>query len=285
LFIAQNLGTQYVPPDVLKQLNKIGFSEKKILSYPDLAFHFGMLSAYLKEDEVKKFDFRKLKQAVMANKYVPLSESEKFAVSMAEQRAVEGITGLGNRVSSNIRSLIIEASQAEKRKLEKLIKNKAKQAIVKRQTAKQFASNIARLSGDWERDFERIADFVFHEAYDNGRALYISKAKGDDSKVYKRVHAEVCETCFRLYIKNRKTGEPRIFELKELLSNGTNIGRKQRDWKPVVGATHPWCRCDLEYIPSGWEWSAKDKRFIPVIKQTKRMKEIRSKIKVKITNN
>jgi hypothetical protein len=239
-FIAHNLGSQYVPPDVMKQLKKLGFTEKKILSYPDLAFHFGMLSAYLKEDEVKKFDFYKLKQAVMANKYVPLTESEKFSVSMAEQRAVEGITGLGNRISSNIRSLIIEASQKEKRLLEKLVGKKAKQAIAQRQTKKQFASKLSELSKDWERDFNRIADYVFHEAYDNGRALYITKTRGKDALVYKRVHSEVCNSCFRLYIKNRKTGEPKIFKLSELTANGNNIGRKQSDWKPVVGATHPW---------------------------------------------
>ena len=46
--------------------------------------------------------------------------------------------------------------------------------------------------------------------------------------------------------------KPRIFLLSELEANGTNVGRKRRDWLPTVGAVHPWCREILLDIPKGW---------------------------------
>jgi len=59
-----------------------------------------------------------------------------------------------------------------------------------------------------------------------------------------------CPHCRRLYLK--PDGTPKVFSMKQLLSNGTNYGRKTADWKPVVGATHPNCRCHNNMLPDGF---------------------------------
>lgn len=281
-FIAENIGTNYVPNDVLKALVKLGFSKKKVLSYPNLAFHFGVLSQYISEQEAKKITLEQLKKAIKSNKILQLSEQELYALRVAETRAASDITGLGNKISSNLKNLIIEGSLKLRKKYERIVKKEAKESIKERKTVKQFASAIGHATKDWARDLDRIADFVFHEAYDNGRAFFIQKQYGEKAMVYKRIHAEHCSSCEKLYLKNKKTGEPRIYRLNELLGNGTNIGRKQKDWRPVIGATHPWCRCDLEFVPPGWAWDSKTRRFVPIKRETKMAKEIRRKIRVNI---
>jgi hypothetical protein len=279
LFIAENVNPKHVPLEAMRRLVKHGFRRSHVLSYPELAFHLGLLSNYLESKEQQGITFEQLKKAIKARKYLPLSAAEKFALRIAEDRAVEGITGLGNRISSNLRSLIIDGSMQLRNKYEKIITTEAKKSIAKRQTVKEFASHVGELTKDWSRDLDRIADFVLHEAYDNGRALAIKKQHGKEALVYKRVHEEACKSCNSLYLKR---GVPRIFTVNQLLANGTNIGRKQKDWKPVVGPTHPWCRCDVEYIPSGWEWDPKTKRFAPSL-LSERAKKILRKVKVKVT--
>ncbi len=47
-----------------------------------------------------------------------------------------------------------------------------------------------------------------------------------------------CPDCRRLFLED---GAPRVFPLSELRANGTNVGVKRANWKPVLGPVHPWC--------------------------------------------
>lgn len=40
--------------------------------------------------------------------------------------------------------------------------------------------------------------------------------------------------------------EPRLYQLSELIANGTNVGKPKSAWKAVIGPTHPNCRCILK---------------------------------------
>jgi len=116
-----------------------------------------------------------------------------------------------------------------------------------------------------------------------GRAAQIKDALGENAKAYKHVFDEACSTCVRLYLTNGVGSQPKVFLINELMSNGSNIGRKKDDMKPVLGATHPWCRCELEGMPLGdnHEWDADKKQF--QIKLTPRQELLRSKIKITIS--
>jgi hypothetical protein len=254
LFIAKNINSELLPKDIISDLISKGFDLNTINKFPQLAFQFGMLSVYLGENKSKQINFETLKKMIKVNKIKPLSQEEKFAVEIVEHRAVEGITGLGNKMSSNLRTVIIEGDLKKRKDYERLIKDKAKEAIINRESKKWLASQIGEISKDWARDLDRISDFVLHEAYDNGRAYSIKKKYGEDSKVYKRVHENACKHCKRLYLRKKDSKEPIIFNLMDLLNNGININVKVKDWKPVIGATHPWCRCDLEYLIPGYAW-------------------------------
>lgn len=81
--------------------------------------------------------------------------------------------------------------------------------------------------------------------------VYNFEVEDDHSYVADGLVVHNCEHCKRLYLG--PDGAPRIFKLSTLEANGlNNFGRKVKDWKPVVGATHPHCLCQLIRIPEGW---------------------------------
>lgn len=261
--IANSINPSHVPTNVLDSLKKAGFLKSQVLNYPELAFHFGMLSIYLNDSETKKLNFKQLKQAIRAKKFIPLSEEELNAVNICEMRAVQGIQGLGNRLSADMRTVFIEADLKQRSKYEKIIIEEGSKGIRYRKGVKGIVSDIGHRTGDWARDLDRMVDFFQHESYDTGRAYAIKRKFGSEALVYKRVHKDACNSCKKLYLVDLKTWEPKIFKVSFLIANGTNIKVKQSDWKPVLGATHPWCRCDLEHIPKGWIWDKKKKSFVP----------------------
>jgi len=76
----------------------------------------------------------------------------------------------------------------------------------------------------------------------------ISRTAVEEIKVYKTVmnDAKLCNWCHKFYLN--KDGSPKIFALTELQENGVNDPAKKSSWKPVIGATHPRCRCQLHKV-------------------------------------
>lgn len=280
LFIARNINPSLVPKNVLKDLIKLGFKTSQVVKYPELAMQFGMLSVYLKDSEINKYNFHQLKQALRAKKFIPLSEAEKFALRIVEQRATDNITGLGNKIGSNIRNIIIEGDLKQRKNYEKIIKNEALRAVKYREGVKNLSSGIGKQTNDWARDLDRISYYIIHDSANSGIAMATVKEYGEDALVYVRVHDKACKHCKRLYLKNEKTWEPKIFKISELFNNGTNIGRKVDEWKSVIPPVHPWCNCWIVRIPKDFKWSIKDKRFIADIGKHR---DLRSKIKIRIS--
>ena len=164
---------------------------------------------------------------------------------------------------------------------EKVIQGAAKETVVNRGSVKMMSSLIGHKTGDWAKDLDRISDFILHNAHDMGRAMQIKRAHGVNAQVYKHVFDQACETCVKLYLTNGLGSQPKVFKIDTLIANGSNIGRKKHDWKPVIGSTHPWCRCELESLPVGeWEWDNINKRF--KMKLTDKEKVIRQKIRLRI---
>lgn len=89
-----------------------------------------------------------------------------------------------------------------------------------------------------------------------------------------------CKFCIKFYTTNGIGSKPRIFKLADLMANGTNIGRRQKDWLPTVGPVHPFCRCVLNYLPDDYVWSDERQRF--EMKPYKRKIERRSKVTITV---
>lgn len=90
-----------------------------------------------------------------------------------------------------------------------------------------------------------------------------------------------CKHCIKFYTTNGIGSEPRTFKLMDLIMNGDNIGLKVKDWKPTLQGVHPFCRCNLRYVPKGYVWDEETKSY-RVPKDYKPQIKRQSKVIIKI---
>ncbi len=280
VFIGQQVGTKILSnsdKEILR-LHGIDVTLLPLEGKVDLAFKFGLLAEALGKEKAKDMTFSDLKKFVESGDFLPLSEIEEFALDTVKQRSYSDIKGLGNRITKDISTLAVESARKRRLIYEKRVKSIAIESVKKGKTVTQMASDLGHKTKDWARDLDRVADFILHEAFDLGKAHSTLREFGPEARVYKEVYKGACDHCQRLYLTNGVGSKPIIFNITELLANGTNIGRKTKDWKAVCGPLHPWCRCELESIPPGYEWNDESKTF-----KLTRLNKVERKSRVKIT--
>jgi hypothetical protein len=253
-FVANIISPRAVAPDTLERLRSKGLLNVKINSVED-AYLYGQLLAALEDPKLARMSYAQFKEHLKRNP-IPLSPIEQRAVQIAEHSAGQYAQGLGNRVDLHTGQTLINADNNLQAKMRDTIRTSTAESLAKRETAKQLASNLGWSTRDWARDWDRIAITEMHQAKERGTADLYAKRYGSGVLVAKRVMPDACEHCVRLHVG--PDGHPRVFRLSELERNGTNHGRKARDWKPVVGTIHPWCQCTMVRIPAGWGFDEHD---------------------------
>lgn len=253
-FVANVISPRAVPPDTLERLRAKGLLNVQINSVED-AYLYGQLLALLEDPKLSKMSYEQFKAHLKRNP-IPLSAIEQRAVQIAEHSAGQYAKGLGNRVDLQTGQILINADSALQAKMRDTIRTATAESIAKRETAKQLASKLGWETRDWARDWDRIAITETHNATQRGHADVYAKRYGPGTQVAKRTMPDACEHCLRLH--NGKDGHPRIFKLSDLEHNGTNHGRKARDWQAVVGTVHPHCQCQIIRIPPGWGFDEHD---------------------------
>lgn len=264
-FLAQNVGLDYLSESEKALLLAHGIDVTAIdpnQSALVQAFKFGILSDALGHEKVKNMDYGKFKKFLASGEFLPLSETEEQTLQHLKLRAFSDIKGLGNKVQTATGQLLIEADQQQRAAYEKTIRSAATQAVANRESVQWLASELGHRTRDWARDFRRISDFVLHEAFDHGRAAAIETDFGADALVYKDVYKGACKHCIRAYLSGGIGSAPLVFKLSVLRSNGSNVGRKTADWKPVLGPHHPWCRCTIHRLPTGHQWDEAQQEFV-----------------------
>ena len=221
---------------------------------------------------------------------VPMTAIEDRAAHHARHNAAQYVVGLGRRAAATLGGIVREEDKKLSTEFRATIRDviganmgdsdsqdRLKERGVSRGLPDSFFDNAFRGSmnrirsdlghatGEWTRDLERIARTESVEAFNQGMAddwqeqeLELAEEQERPPRkvrAYRVLTPTACKQCERLYMSG---GEVRIFDLDELVGNGTNFKLKRADWKPIVGATHPFCACDLqrlpEYIrlPKGW---------------------------------
>jgi hypothetical protein len=264
LFVAE-----HVSPEVLTKrdratlksfgidLDKVG--KKRLI---EEAYKFGILSNILASDKVKGMDYKEFKKYLTEGRFVPLNEEERNALKALEYYTYSDIKGLGNRWIDRLKTFLIDKDKKQREIYEKIIKDEVAKGIQDRKTIAEIARELGKRTGDWARDFGRIADFVMHTAFDEGRAAAFARDE-QDPLVYKDVYPGACKHCIELYTTGGLGTAPIVFRLSELRANGTNVGKKVDEWLPVIGPVHPWCRCTLNKVPKGMKWNPKTGTFQP----------------------
>lgn len=190
-------------------------------------------------------------------KDVNLSASQKEAVELSKINAQQHINSLNAKVTSSVLSLAIKEQLNMYTTVEKVVPEAIKNDTERYKVIQQ----LREMSGDWERDWHRVAHTEMWDAKVRGEAQAIfngesplSSKKGE-TKVFKRPGPNACSKCKELYLEPDGI-TPRIFTLSELQANGTNYGKKQRDWVATLGTVHPNCMCPLSVMPDGYHFNA-----------------------------
>ena len=212
---------------------------------------------------------------------VPRLESEYNSSLHAAAHAAVHLRGLGNKYGATIGSKLIEAdrklaafmrqqvndaaaarygdAEAAERLRQRAIEQGKDEGFYDgayRNTIKRFRSDMAHLTDDHCRDWDRIAQTEAQNAVNTGisdgwQQQEAKQAKADERPpkrllAYKVPRPGACKHCDRLHMRG---GSPRVYFLNEIEGNGSNIGRKAAEWRIVVGATHPYCACPLFRLP------------------------------------
>ena len=143
-----------------------------------------------------------------------------------------------------------------------MIRDAASENVQHAETWRKLASDIGHKTGDWARDFKRIAATEKQKAMQEGQVAGLIERYGDPDEVQvaKQPNPDACPHCKRLHLKS--DGTLRIFKLSELIDNGSNVGKKAPNWQATVGPVHPWCGCEIIQVPEGWGFD-EDNNLVP----------------------
>ena len=182
-----------------------------------------------------------------------LTPAQKRGIEYAQMNAKAHLDTLEAKIKATVTNLAIQENQ----NMYNAIKDVVPEAIRNNTERYKVVQQLRETSGDWERDWYRVAHTEMWNAKCNGEVNAIMHGEsplssdGGDTLVFKRPRPDACPACKKAYLE-KGTMKPKVFKLSELLANGTNYGLKQADWKPVVGTLHPNCMCPLSILPKGF---------------------------------
>ena len=178
-----------------------------------------------------------------------LPEASQASLGNAQTEASSWLRKLGEKVASQFISIVSDADRRWRSKMLSTVGDTLKESIERKKSIGEIKTALGQNVGEWTKDWERIAVTEKVRAMNQGVADQYREEFGDPF-VFVRPGPEACPQCKKHYLGS--DGFPKIFLLSKLEANGTNVGRKQREWQPVVPPQHPSCGCVLVRIPPGW---------------------------------
>lgn len=231
------------PKEALVRLKRKGLILKDKFSFPANAYAFRRVSDVLIA-AAKDPDKIPFKQMLEMARHVPFTRFERDQMAFVEREAVRHISGLGEGIASTVQGAAEEAHQIMRYR--GFIRETAREGLLNRWSWKDLSGELGRRTGDWARDWDRIARSELQNATNDADASKIARDnKGDDPLVYKLPRRNACRYCIELYLRDGDFSKPRIFRLSTLIANGSNVGRKVAQWRPTKNIAHPNCNCTL----------------------------------------
>lgn len=192
-------------------------------------------------------------------KFPGASKAVQAAYQQALDRAGAYCRGLGNRWSDDLRKVVAEKwagdapedvpSPEGRQKTLATIRRLVSDAVATHKNPYKLASDLARVTGDYGRDWKRIALTELQGAFNDGVALEAVRLHGAQAKVARVPESSACADCKRLLLQD---GRPIVWGVQELIRNGTNVGKPRELWKATLFCVHPQCMCATVVVPPHW---------------------------------
>jgi hypothetical protein len=255
LFITSQMGEDVLSSFDKYILNKFGFDVKNIVQkYPPYFqnFIFGRLTSWLSDNQASRIVYSDFKKHLETGQYFPLTNQEQNLYSIAKKRSYSHIKNLGSKMKETLTTNISEED----------VRRELSESISKRKSIQSIISEWGNKTGNWQRDYGRIAETEMNSIFNLGRATQFKERHGEDVLVFKETFSGACRHCIRLHLTGGIGSKPIVKPVDEIIANGTNIGRKVADWKFTIDSEHPFCRCILKYVLPGMEWNEEKKMFL-----------------------
>lgn len=184
---------------------------------------------------------------------------EIYGYQQAVTRAGEFARGLGQEMGADLEHMVMEEwhdetivseVDADKRAEQlDIIREETAREMVEAKDARALARRLAEKTGDYAHNWERIARTELQAAYNDARVIAGVEDYGSNTQIARIHEGNACEDCIRLFGPSQN---PVVFSVQELFENGTNVGKRRRDWAPTIFPLHPNCRCDTVIVPPGF---------------------------------
>ena len=258
LFSAENIGSDILFDEDKELLREFGIDFKKDLDEDSLmeeSYKFGILSEALGDSRSKDMTYEQFNKFLESGNFTPLTDAEEETLNFIKKNTYHYIKSLSDKEEKDLSSILLQEERINK------LKDVLVEGVEYRKSVKEISLKLREVLDKRQVDFDRIAETEMNSAFQMGRAMSILKKYGKGALVYKDVYPGACQYCIKLYLTDGIGSEPRVFTIEELLTNGTNIGRKNGEWKAVVESTHPHCRCTLNNVPQNKSWDKERKSF------------------------
>lgn len=262
--IVELCGPSAIAMSEYERLRKSGIIKKLPTTPVDLVTAAHLLGQIISDADPK--DAAKISAGTfweMARHGSTITNIEHEAVELARDKIASLVSAQGARIIHQLNLAAHEVNDANHKA--KLILGTAAEGIQSKKSAAQIAAKLKKALGDASKDWMRTAHTEVHNLVEEGKAIAIAKVQpNEDPLVYKLPRPDACPYCKLLYLKD---GVPRVFRLSVLVNNGSNIGRKPgrpsfkgkgaTEYKATLGAVHPWCKCELHYMPKNAAFNGK----------------------------
>ena len=177
----------------------------------------------------------------------------KDAYRQALDRAGMYCKALGDLVGDELTMATEQDFTAEETDLRRerrlrIIRKDVSEAILNGWSKEELAEKLKAHTGDYVRDWGRVAMTELQGAYNDAGVLTAIKLYGTSARIARVPETTACGDCQRLFLE---AGLPKVFRVIDIIRNGSNVGLRPLQWKPTIWPLHPRCRCGVVPVPEG----------------------------------
>ena len=248
-FMISMVGYDVLSDEDKQRANTLGLVQ---INRPLIESLYLIARARSSETDRRPIKLRDLIAAANLSSIMPItSDTQAYSLEHAKREMYEALLNAKEDLKKRIRQAVLHVNDTHQ-KMEV-----AGKAPSKEESSRRLLIMVAALIGVVTSSFVRSATVSFTNLINNAvmdeaqAKSLIAGVKPSEIRVYKLVKNDgrLCGWCSSFY--QDKKGAPKIYTLAELAANGTNDGEPKSNWKPVIGSTHPRCRCQLHFLLPG----------------------------------
>lgn len=250
--LVEMLGDKSIPKTILTQIKTRGLYRKPRPDVIKRAFQHGregLLNSKVLDMDADAFERH------LERKGDYLNADERHALDLLKESFTHYMKSLAENFASRVNAVLLKADKMLHRKASKRRPTDLYAETERRKTLATVAKDLAAVTEVQIGNASRVISTETNNAYQEGRAQEILRKSGsDDPLVFKRPRHDACDDCKRAYLEDDGV-TPRVFHMSELADNGSNIGKSRAERMPVLDSFHPWCACELAWLPPGFSFN------------------------------